>query len=37
MHLKLVIEFEQLFFEDLFNMNMILDGQEKFLKYLEDL
>ena len=34
---KLVIEFEQLFFVDLFNVNMKLDGQEKFLKFLEDL
>ena len=35
--LKLVIEFEQLFFVDLFNVNMTRDGQEKFLKFLEDL
>ena len=28
---------QQLFFIDLFNVNMILDGQEKFLKFLEDL
>ena len=36
-HLKWVIELEQLFFIDLFNVNMTLDGQEKFLKFLEDL
>ena len=34
---KVGIEFKLHMFQELFNVNMIVDGLGKFLKYLEDL